>query len=69
MEVWGLKKVPWVLNCGHMICESCLMKYKLKTRKCHMCREKFTIRNKRRKRQKELAIKRRKERNYVHKYF
>ena len=37
---------PWVLNCGHMICESCLMKHKLVTRKCHMCREKFKTRNK-----------------------
>ena len=51
--------IPWVLGCGHMICESCLMKHKLTNRACHMCREKFTLKRERRKRRKAIAIQRR----------
>lgn len=58
-EPWASNIVPWTLACGHMICEGCLMKHKLTTKKCHMCREKFTIRNQRRQRQKAFAKRKR----------
>jgi hypothetical protein len=57
-SLWnGEDTIPWVFPyCGHMICERCYLKYKLTTRKCHMCREKFRVRkqyvDKRRKRKK-----------------
>jgi len=53
------KVMPWVLGCGHMICEGCLMKHKMVNRSCHMCREKFTMKRQRRQRRKALAIQRR----------
>ncbi len=66
MESWnpmphsGRKAViPWALACGHMICEICLMKHKLGTRKCHMCREKFSTKSQRRQRHKANTIQRR----------
>lgn len=59
-EDWNaLKGIgPWVLSCGHMICERCFIKHKKNTKKCHMCREKFNLTKKRRKKQKAKRIER-----------
>lgn len=40
--------MPWVLPCGHMICECCHLKQKKVKRLCHICRERYSIRIKRR---------------------
>ena len=62
-EVWNKNDnfCPWVFPCGHMICEKCYLKIKTTSRKCHMCREKFNIRQNRKnkkcaERKKRLAI-------------
>lgn len=54
-ELWN-ESMPWVYPCGHMICEKCFLKQRNVNRKCHICREKFMIKNARKHKKKYRNI-------------
>lgn len=48
-EYWA-EVAPWVFPCGHMICEKCYLKQKKVNRMCCICREKYNLKQNRKKR-------------------
>jgi hypothetical protein len=48
-EYWA-EAAPWVFPCGHMICEKCYLKQKKVKRQCHICRERFNVKQNRKRR-------------------
>lgn len=54
-ELWN-ESSPWVFQCGHMICEKCYLHQKRVKRVCHICRDRYNLKKKR---------KYKKNRNYV----
>jgi hypothetical protein len=52
-EYWSIAAAaPWVFPCGHMICEKCYLKQRLVNRTCHLCREKYCLKKKKKNRRK-----------------
>ncbi len=57
-EYWStISAPPWVLGCAHMICEKCYLTQRLINKVCPICREKYELRQKKRRKSRRFIDK------------